>query len=628
MIEIIPDLTQCRSKKKKKTKCTSMEKEDTAKRKRSTNNTNIKLKKISVDAIGVENLIMTVHQKNDIYRSPPLFHWPVEADELESGIEKSILLQKLNGSIGLEESEDDEVEEEREIESERQRQVTKVVTNTKHNLIIIDEDSRISNNQKMLHEAGEEESKEIDSPEDLNHEKSLIDLTVERNRNGQDNEFGMALRSKKRDECKEKNSNALIEKEENHTLTRKENNKEIKGQEKAKTKATAKGKKRMVKKKQELIPTELENPDSIIFQVLKDIPARLFSSQEKDILLRDAVPGCLIMGQEAAGSAVVISPVGHILTCAHCLEDEGIHAEKIFLFPNGDMVLARCLALDLDRDIALLIITHRMIVNRSTRKIRKYESCFIDPKKIREKSFDRSFPYVPILLPFQGQTSPNNASSSSTVCKMKNSILPNGDLQFPPKTRCVCVGQPGRDRHNFTLLSVSHGRYLGHKRWIDPNKAKKKKRKTNDDDKGKGNGNSLDQSTMVIDLNDDKENSDEENDRTFLQNNSDIGALIHNCWTYWGHSGGPLISLFESPSTTLSLLPQSHNLILNKKSNENSKNDNQSIAYISKSLLPMVGGLHSSWDDTNGNRHGVHIECIWGFFQELEIDIHSFYKQL
>ncbi|OCL03395.1 trypsin-like serine protease [Glonium stellatum] len=29
-----------------------------------------------------------------------------------------------------------------------------------------------------------------------------------------------------------------------------------------------------------------------------------------------------------------------------------------------------------------------------------------------------------------------------------------------------------------------------------------------------------------------------------LQDNSEIGALKHDCWTYWGHSGAPLVELF------------------------------------------------------------------------------------
>jgi S1-C subfamily serine protease len=61
-----------------------------------------------------------------------------------------------------------------------------------------------------------------------------------------------------------------------------------------------------------------------------------------------------------------------------------------------------------------------------------------------------------------------------------------------------------------------------------------------------------------------------------VQDNSEIGALQHDCWTYWGHSGAPLIDA---------------------KSGE-------------------VVGLHSSWDDETGMRRGVAWEALHGFTEE------------
>ncbi|KLJ07592.1 hypothetical protein EMPG_16950 [Blastomyces silverae] len=58
--------------------------------------------------------------------------------------------------------------------------------------------------------------------------------------------------------------------------------------------------------------------------------------------------------------------------------------------------------------------------------------------------------------------------------------------------------------------------------------------------------------------------------------NSEIGTLKHDAWTYWGHSGAPL---------------------LNKK-------DGRLI------------GLHSSWDDQTGMRHGVPLVAIEIFLRE------------
>ena len=53
-----------------------------------------------------------------------------------------------------------------------------------------------------------------------------------------------------------------------------------------------------------------------------------------------------------------------------------------------------------------------------------------------------------------------------------------------------------------------------------------------------------------------------------------VGAQRHSCWTYWGHSGCPIV--------------QSNGGIV---------------------------ALHSSWDDTNGQRHGVPLSAIRAFLQ-------------
>lgn len=67
------------------------------------------------------------------------------------------------------------------------------------------------------------------------------------------------------------------------------------------------------------------------------------------------------------------------------------------------------------------------------------------------------------------------------------------------------------------------------------------------------------------------------------QDNSEIGALMHNCWTYWGHSGAP---------------------ILTKK------------AVSLEETNGMLVGLHSSWDDQTGMRRGVPLEAIAAFLRE------------
>ncbi|KAJ5297653.1 hypothetical protein N7508_007902 [Penicillium antarcticum] len=65
------------------------------------------------------------------------------------------------------------------------------------------------------------------------------------------------------------------------------------------------------------------------------------------------------------------------------------------------------------------------------------------------------------------------------------------------------------------------------------------------------------------------------------QDNSEIGTLKHTAWTYWGHSGAPLLRRSDG------------------------------------ALL----GLHSSWDDTTTMRHGVPLAAIRSFITEnLPID--------
>ncbi|RSL56918.1 hypothetical protein CEP53_006656 [Fusarium sp. AF-6] len=62
------------------------------------------------------------------------------------------------------------------------------------------------------------------------------------------------------------------------------------------------------------------------------------------------------------------------------------------------------------------------------------------------------------------------------------------------------------------------------------------------------------------------------------QDNSDMGALKHSCWTYWGHSGA---GLFERRTGTLV-------------------------------------GLHSSWDEDTGMRRGVPFEAVLAFLEEFD----------
>jgi hypothetical protein len=65
------------------------------------------------------------------------------------------------------------------------------------------------------------------------------------------------------------------------------------------------------------------------------------------------------------------------------------------------------------------------------------------------------------------------------------------------------------------------------------------------------------------------------------QDNSEIGTLMHDCWTYWGHSGAPLVE---------------------RKSGQ-------------------LVGVHSSWDDETAMRRGVPWEAVKSFLGECQIEM-------
>lgn len=99
-----------------------------------------------------------------------------------------------------------------------------------------------------------------------------------------------------------------------------------------------------------------------------------------------------------------------------------------------------------------------------------------------------------------------------------------------------CIGQPGRDdlestsdrKTKYNLVEVSEGIFKGMVKDVDP------------------------------------------------QDNHDIGALKHDAWTYWGHSGAPLIAEADG----------------------------------------KLIGLHSSWDDETAMRHGIPEVAIRSFLEQ------------
>ena len=65
------------------------------------------------------------------------------------------------------------------------------------------------------------------------------------------------------------------------------------------------------------------------------------------------------------------------------------------------------------------------------------------------------------------------------------------------------------------------------------------------------------------------------NDSVYCKN--DLGPLIHNCWTYWGHSGAPIF------------------------------NFNGELV-----------GMHNSWNEKNANRHGISLLGIILFLSKFD----------
>ena len=107
------------------------------------------------------------------------------------------------------------------------------------------------------------------------------------------------------------------------------------------------------------------------------------------------------------------------------------------------------------------------------------------------------------------------------------------------KMRILCMGQPGRDdlestserKTKYNLVEVSEGTFRGMVKDVDP------------------------------------------------QDNSEIGTLMHDAWTYWGHSGAPLVR--EEDGTLI--------------------------------------GLHSSWDDRTAMRHGIPQVAIRAFLGQRSL---------
>lgn len=353
-----------------------------------------------------------------------------------------------------------------------------------------------------------------------------------------------------------------------------------------------------------------------------------------------SIESCLIFAQECAGSAVCITPTGIILTCSHCLEDEDeqppdMTTRKTLIFADGTIVVAQCIAFSVITDVALLQIIGKYVpqsknsTTKTSHTSNTATSCTIshhhrtkstttntvlapppNSKKKRSTALTDSYIYVPL------NHHDTRSSSSTGVLAVSDEtlrfpyipILPSPYNPIRHQT-CYCVGQPGQDdlestsarRTGYSYIYCSEGSYLGIK---------------DDDGKHTTTATDLRQTTTTNDAID------------RIMNNYDIGQLKHDCWTYWGHSGAPIFITINQANTTKTVLSSSSSSSLSSSSSSKrarSTVNRYSNSSASKSDYPnlpednnlMLIGLHSSWDDQTGVRHGIHIEAIRRFIESV-----------
>ncbi|GJC96103.1 AT hook domain-containing protein [Colletotrichum higginsianum] len=236
-----------------------------------------------------------------------------------------------------------------------------------------------------------------------------------------------------------------------------------------------------------------------------------------DMRLRGLAPSLmatLVFAQEEAGTAVCISPDGLLLTCAHCLAET---ADAFDPSRSHWLLFASCQAVEaraLAWDARRDLALLRIVASQPPPPSSSSSSRTTKSKTITTATPEEPPPAFPFITP-----SPNPP---------------------PLKARLVCVGHPGSEdleaatpgaSTGYDVLHLSTGTFRGLA----------------------GGGQDP-------------------------QDNSEIGALMHTCWTYWGHSGAPLV-------------------------------DRRTGTLV---------GLHSSWDDETGMRRGVALEAIVEFLEENE----------
>jgi hypothetical protein len=249
----------------------------------------------------------------------------------------------------------------------------------------------------------------------------------------------------------------------------------------------------------------------------------------------------MIFAGEEAGTAVVIHHEGWVLTCAHCFADS--HDEwAAILNHDSESREALSTATSQSRELA-----------KSKKSGRRGDQAADDPKRKWLFFYDGTAACVECIIldsrrdlalgRIIGVESPPdhfpNQHTSPTSCITFTHLPVSSDT--PKRYQDIfCIGQPGpldlettkpNKKTNYPLFSVSTGRYHGLVKGQNPD------------------------------------------------DNEEIGCLKHDAWTYWGHSGAPLVSWQESGMNSLI-------------------------------------GLHSSWDEDTAMRHGVPGVAIKNFLVE------------
>lgn len=293
--------------------------------------------------------------------------------------------------------------------------------------------------------------------------------------------------------------------------------------------------------------TKLQSTASSVLTSLEPLTKKASSSswlsgdESTDSPLQHVLLSTMIFAGEDAGTAVVIHDEGWILTCAHCFADS---YEEWTDIVDQDM--------ERGKTLSSATSTSSQLQNRE-KSDRRVDEAGDDPKRRWLLFYDGTAACVECLildsrrdlalgriigLETISYHFPNHyGSPTSSITFTHLPISSNTPKRYQD---IYCIGQPGpldletttpNKKTNYPLFSVSSGRFRGLVKGQDPD------------------------------------------------NNEEIGCLKHDAWTYWGHSGAPLVSWQDSG--TIGLI-----------------------------------GMHSSWDEDTAMRHGVPAVAIQNFLME------------